>query len=134
MLDKNHYKDWTDVFTSDPRYEGKWEKGSKMIFLGTDENGETTGMVSRIKEYDPYNYVSIEYYGMIKNGEEITSGPEIEGWKGATETYTFREEDDGTTTVYIDVDSNQDYKEYMSETWPIALNKLKTICEEVKKV
>ena len=66
MLDDMKYSDWTSVFNPSSHYIGSWEKDSKILFLGTDSDGKTGGMVSRIKENIPDRFVSIEHYGVIK--------------------------------------------------------------------
>lgn len=128
MLDEKQYSEWTAAFNPGSSYKGSWEKGSKILFLGTDEKGETGGMVSRVKENIPNRFVSIEHLGIVQNDQEITSGPEVEGWAGALENYTFKEEG-GKTLLIVDMDTNQEFKDYFSDTWPKALDKLKKICE-----
>jgi len=128
MLDKEHYAAWTAVFNPTSHYSGSWEKGARILFLGEDEEGNSEGMVSRIKENLPGRFVSIEHLGMVRNGVEVTSGEEVEGWAGATENYTFAEEN-GKTLLSVDMDASQEHKAYFSETWPKALQKLKAICE-----
>lgn len=49
-------------------------------------------------------------------------------WAGGLENYTF-EENNGITTVTVDVDMTDDYVDYFNETSPKALNKLKSILE-----
>jgi len=128
MLDKKQYAIWTSEFNPESHFIGSWEKGSKIIFLGSDEDGNMGGMVSRIKENIPSKFISIEHLGLVQNGNEITSGPEIEGWAGALENYTFKAEN-GKTLVSVDVDVNPEFKSYFLKTFPKALKKLKTICE-----
>ena len=128
MLDANHYAAWTAVFSPTSRYIGSWEKGAKIQFLGEDKDGNLVGMVSRIKENIPNQFISIEHLGLVQNDKEITTGTEVEGWAGALENYTFQEVN-GNTLVLVDVDINQEYKTYFSETWPKALQKLKAVCE-----
>lgn len=128
MLDEKQYSEWTAAFNPGSRFEGSWEKGSKILFIGTDEKGETGGMVSRVKENIPNRFVSIEHLGIVKGDQEIASGPEVEGWAGALENYTFKEEG-GKTLLMVDMDTNQEFKDYFAETWPKALEKLKKICE-----
>lgn len=128
MLDEKHYKEWTAVFNPTSHYVGSWEKDSKILFIGCDANGETGGMVSRIKENIPQKFVSIEHLGMYQNGNEITTGKEVEGWAGALENYTFEKVDDNTR-LSIDMDTNEEFKAMFSELWPKGLNKLKSICE-----
>ena len=128
MLDEKHFSTWTAAFNPGSHYQGSWEKGSKILFLGPDQQGNMGGMVSRIVENVPYKFVSIEHLGLVENGREVTSGKAIEGWAGALENYTFQE-NNGKTLLAIDMDSNQEFNSYFSETWPKALDKLKAICE-----
>jgi uncharacterized protein YndB with AHSA1/START domain len=128
MLDKDNWEKWTSVFSAGSRYEGSWERGSKILFLGEGKDGETGGMVSRIKENIPNKFISIEHVGIYQDGKEITSGDDVLTWAGALENYTF-EEKGGKTRLFVDTDSNKEFKEYFSETWPKALEELKQICE-----
>lgn len=129
MIDEKLYREWTAEFNPTSHFVGSWEKGAKIVFNGCDQDGNEGGMIGRIKENIPNQFLSIEYLGIIQNGQEITSGPDIEGWAGGTENYTFTE-NNGSTLVGVDLDSNQEFMSYFIETWPKALNKLKAICEE----
>ena len=129
MLDEEPYKEWTAVFNPGSHFKGSWEKGSKILFLGPDEKtGEMGGMVARVKENIPNQFVSLQHLGLVLKGEEITEGPEVEGWAGAQENYTFREEN-GKTLLLVDMDTNEGFADFFKETWPKALEKLKDICE-----
>ncbi len=128
MFNETTYKEWTAVFNPTSSFKGSWKKGEKMLFLGTDENGNQGGMVSRIKEFIPNQFVSIEHIGILKGDKEITSGEEVESRAGILENYTFSKTN-GKTLLVVEMDSNEDFKDYFSETWPKALNKLKEICE-----
>lgn len=128
MLADETYRAWTALFNPSSFYRGSWEKGSKILFIGTGEDGAEGGMVSRIRENIPSKFVSIEHLGMVQNGEEITTGPEIEAWAGALENYAFAE-NNGGTLLTVAMDSNEAYKSYFEETWPKALAKLKELCE-----
>ncbi len=129
LSDKSTYEQWTALFNPTSTYEGSWEKGQKMLFVGVDENGEKGGMVSRIADHVPNQFVSIQHYGLVKGSEEITTGPEVEKWANGLENYTF-EESNGVTTVTIDLDTADEFEDYMNEFYPQALNKLKEICEQ----
>ncbi len=128
MLNAQSYEAWTSIFNEGSHYKGSWEKGSKILFLGPDQHGNMGGMVSRIKENIPNKFVSIEHLGLLQNGQEITTGQAVESWAGALENYTFQE-NNGSTLLSIDTDTNQEYKEMFSEIWPKALDKLKELCE-----
>ena len=126
---KSTYEQWTSLFNPTSTYEGSWEKGNKMLFIGVDEKGEKGGMVSKIVENIPNRFVSIQHYGLLKADKEITDGSEVEKWANGFENYTF-EEDNGTTTVTVDLDTAEDFSDYMNLTYPKALDKLKEICEK----
>lgn len=128
ISNKQTYEQWTAAFNPTSTYEGTWEKGSKMLFIGVDENGEKGGMVSEINDNVLNQFVSIRHYGLVKANVEITSGPEVEKWANGLENYTFQEEN-GITTVTVDLDFSDDFVDYMNETYPKALDRLKEICE-----
>jgi hypothetical protein len=125
---KSTYDEWTSLFSPTSTYEGNWKTGSKMLFVSLDEKGDHAGMVSKILENRENKFVSIQHNGMLKSGEEITEGPDVEEWSGGLENYTF-EEENGMTIVSIELDAAEEYKEYMDKLYPNALLKLKEICE-----
>ena len=126
---KSTYDQWTSLFNPTSTYEGSWGKGNKILFIGVDEKGEKGGMVSKIAENIPNRFVSIHHYGLLKADKEITEGPEVEKWANGFENYTF-EENNGTTTVTVDLDTTEDFVGYMKQTYPKALDKLKELCEK----
>jgi uncharacterized protein YndB with AHSA1/START domain len=128
MLGEKTYEAWTAVFNPTSRYEGTWEKGTKILFLGSDEKGNEGGMVSRIRDNVPNKFISIEHIGVLENGKERTTGADVEQWAGALENYTFIDKQ-GKTVVHVDLDINDQYKDYFEDLWPRALKKLKELCE-----
>jgi len=129
LEDKSTYEAWTAEFNPTSTYEGSWEKGSKILFIGTGEDGEKGGMIAEIAENIPNRFVSIRHYGILKGNTEITSGEEVEKWAGGEENYSF-EEQNGITTVTVEVDVIEDYLDYFHSTYPKALQKLKEIVEK----
>ncbi len=129
MLDQEHYKEWTSIFNPNSRFEGTWQKDSDIRFIGEDEDGSLHGMISRIREHMPGQFVSIEHRGLIVNGKAVLCGPEAELWAGALENYTFTRKDD-KTLVSVSLDTPDAYATFFSESWPKALEKLKQICEK----
>ncbi len=129
ISNKSTYEQWTALFNPTSTYEGSWNKGSKMLFVGTDEKGEKGGMVSEIIDNILNQFISIRHYGLVKANVEITEGPEVEKWANGFENYTFLE-NNGTTTVTVDLDLTEDFLDYFNETYPKALDKLKEICEK----
>lgn len=128
MLGDKTYRAWTAEFNPTSHYRGSFTKGSKILFVGVDKDGKEGGMVSVIKDNVPNKFISIEHRGMLSEGKEITSGPEIDSWAGSLENYTFLEVKEGTS-LSVTLDSNAEFKDYFTEAWPRALKKLKQICE-----
>jgi len=128
MLDEKGYSEWTSVFTPTSRFIGTWEKGSKILFLGVDENGKTGGLVSQIRENIPNSYVGIDHIGVLHGDQEITSGPEVEKWCGVSENYTFTD-NNGSTLLTVEVGINDEFENFMLDTYPKSLQILKSICE-----
>lgn len=129
LISSETYSEWTSVFNPTSCFSGSWKKGSKILFLGTDKEGKTGGMVSRIRENIPGKFLSIEHLGVVHKGIEITNGPEAKDWAGSLENYTFSSYND-KTKLAVDIDSNDQFKSYFEKTWPKALEKLKSICEK----
>jgi uncharacterized protein YndB with AHSA1/START domain len=129
MLADQSYRDWTSVFSPGSYYKGDWTKGSKILFLGPGPDGKEGGMVARIAENIKDKYISIEHLGLYNDGQEITSGPVAESFAGATENYTFVD-NEGKTLVKVDMESGGEYKEMFEGIWPKALLRLKEICEQ----
>jgi uncharacterized protein YndB with AHSA1/START domain len=128
MIDEKLYQEWTSEFSPGSHFIGSWDKGSKVLFLGPDKDGNQSGMVSFIKENIPNKFISIEHIGFVENGKEITSGPAVEDWAGAMENYTFFSEGE-STLLEVDMDTNKEFKQMFDNSWPAALKKLKDICE-----
>lgn len=126
---KATYEAWTAEFNPTSTFEGSWEKGSKILFIGTGKDGEKGGMIAEIAENIPNKFVSIRHYGLLKGDTEITSGKEVEKWAGELENYWF-EEHNGITSVTVEVGVSDEYMDYFQTTYPKALQKLKEISEK----
>ncbi len=129
LSNKTTYEQWTAMFNPTSTYKGSWEQGSKMLFIGVDENGKQGGMVSEIEVLEPAVFVSIRHYGILDGDVELTSGEMVEQWAGSHENYLFREEQ-GITTVTVEMDIVETYLDYFNSTYPSALNKLKEVAEQ----
>ena len=130
MIDDKTYRLWTEAFSPGSYYKGDWNKGSKILFLGPGEHGES-GMLSRIKENRKHEFLSIEHLGMVQNGNEDTSSEEAKAWAGALENYTFAEKN-GVTELLIDLTGNiaDEFAAMFNDMWPQALKKLKELSEK----
>lgn len=128
LKDKNTYNQWTAAFNPTSTYEGTWEKGSKIYFLGVGEDGKKGGMVSQIEENQPAKFVSIRHNGFLDGDTEITTGEHVEKWAGSHENYSYQE-NNGVTTVTVEVDTPEEYMDHFNGAFPSALEKLKEISE-----
>ncbi|MBW0433698.1 hypothetical protein DLM76_09765 [Leptospira yasudae] len=129
MLEDKTYRIWTEAFHAGSYYEGSWDKGSIIRFLGPDENGGLGGMYSRIKENIAHQFISIEHLGMISNGVVDTESEEVKKWTPAFENYTFKEQGPGKTELIVEMQVAEEYKPMFEDMWPKALKALKDLCE-----
>jgi uncharacterized protein YndB with AHSA1/START domain len=127
LLGEKTYPIWAAVFAEGSLAETDWKKGSKAIF----SNGKGKGIVSRIVENVPNEYLSIEHLGMYDNGKEDLDSPEVKKWAGAKENYTLNDLG-GKTELVIDMDMGDDENmiAYFESTWPKALDKVKELAEK----
>jgi hypothetical protein len=109
MIGEDTYPLWADVFMPGSHFVGDWNEGSKIVFLAPDKSGDLSGMLSRIKENKLYEFISIEYIGMVQEGKEDTSSEEAKEWAGSLENYTLKEKD-GNTEIIVDLTSDMDIK------------------------
>ena len=129
MLEDKTYRQWTEAFSQGSHFVGSWNKGSKILFLGPNEQGIMGGMVSRIKENRLHEYISIEHLGMVQDGKEDTTSDAVKQWAGSLENYSFKDIN-GKTELLVDMDINDDYKDMFNDMWPKALQKLKELSEK----
>ncbi|HOY11678.1 MAG TPA: hypothetical protein PLY70_01005 [Saprospiraceae bacterium] len=129
LTDKSTYEAWTAEFNPTSTFDGSWDLGSKIKFVGVDENGNKAGMLGRIVAHEPAKFVSIQHYGLVEGEQEITEGPQVESWAGGHENYTF-ESDGQQTTITAEIDVTPEHLDYFDKTYPAALQKLKEIIEE----
>jgi hypothetical protein len=129
MLADDTYREWTSAFHPGSYYKGDWSEGSKILFLGPgDDGGGEGGMVSRIRENRPHEFISVEHLGIVHNGVEDTESDAAKAWAPAYENYTFADSNGGTElTIEMDIQSEQ--KENFEKLWADALSRLKTIAE-----
>jgi len=121
LLGVTTYPIWTAVFAAGSTVETDWKKGSKAYF----SDGKGHGMVSRIEENIPNQFISIKHLGEFKDGIEDLN----KDWGEAFENYTL-ETVEGKTLLRIDLQISKDWVDYMEKTWPAALEKVAELAEE----
>lgn len=118
------YRQWTSPFAEGSHFQGKWDSGAKILFLGP--NGD--GMVSEIAECRVNEFISIRHLGFIANGVEDTVSEAVRAWAPAFENYKFLSTKEGTNMI-VDQDVSAEWEEYISQAWPKALDILKMLSE-----
>lgn len=130
MLEDATYREWTNAFNPGSFFEGSWEKGSEIRFLGPDPStGKTGGMYSRIHDIRPNEFVSIEHLGFIQDGKIDTTSDMVKKWAPSFENYTFNEKD-GVTEVLVEMDVAEEMVDDFQDLWPKALQDLKALAEK----
>ncbi|MBP9760386.1 MAG: SRPBCC domain-containing protein [Candidatus Pacebacteria bacterium] len=130
MLKKDTYQEWTVPFHEGSTYDGNWEEGSEMKFMGPSEDGSVSGMYAVIATNRLHEFISIKHLGEFKNDEK-TPWPDVEGQEGY-ENYTFKDVDGGTE-VLVELTVPAEWKSMFEDMWPKALAKLKEIAENSTK-
>lgn len=121
------YPDWTSAFCEGSHAVTDWQKGSKVLFL----DGKGSGMVSRVAENRPNEYMSFEHLGEVKNGVEDTESEQVKTWAGAHENYTLKTVNN-QTELLVEMDSGnipEEFKSFFLKTWPQAIDKIKALAE-----
>ena len=124
LWDDRSYREWASVF-----FEGSyalahnWNEGSKVHFLAPDQNG----IYSIIEKHIPNNIIQFKHLGNVVKGDEQPINEESKKWSGATETYMLTEGKD-TNTLKVEIDVMDEHLEFMANTFPIALKKIKLNC------
>lgn len=124
------YPLWTVAFGEGSRVETDWKKGSKALFLGSSNSG----MVSKIDDNVPNEYMSIEHLGMITNGIEDFDSKEVKRWAGAKENYTLTDLGGKTNLhIFMEMEESEENKqmiEMFAGMWPKALAIVKELAEK----
>lgn len=123
------YRIWASEFHPGSFFEGGWNEGDTIHFLGPDEEGNVTGMASEIaKSYYP-EHISIRHKGIVSNGQEDTTSDEAKNWSDFYENYTLQKVDEQATIFIVDIETSEEWAHMFEEMWPKALQKLKGLCE-----
>ena len=130
LLGEKTYPIWTSAFSEGSNVKTDWQKGSKAIFIDSNNRG----MVSRIVDNVPNEYLSIEHLGMYDNGVEDYESEHVKSWAGAKENYTLSELNGKTNLhIFMEMDESEKNKQMIdmfAEMWPKALDIVKELSEK----
>ncbi len=124
LWDDATYTQWTSVFCEGSKAITDWNEGSKVLFL----DGKGSGMVSKIEAKRPNEFMSFKHLGEVKDNVEDTTSDKVKSWAGALENYSLNETD-GVTTLKVDMDIVEEFKDFMLKTFPGGLQKVKELSE-----
>ncbi|MDY0744756.1 SRPBCC domain-containing protein [Paucibacter sp. R3-3] len=124
MLAPDSYRQWTEPFAPGCYYKGSWQHGETIRFLAPGGDG----MVARIAENKLHETISIQHLGMVTNGIDDTTSNAVKAWAPVYENYRFLDHAGGTE-LQVDCDTLPHYDDFMQKTWPLALERLKALCE-----
>lgn len=129
IINDNKYRIWTAAFDPSSHFVGGWQLGDKIKFLGSDDQGHQLGMAAEIAASDHLNFISIRILGLVDGDTVDYDSEEARQWAPAYENYHFEPVTDRVMRFSVDVDTNEEYFDRMSEDWSQALQKLKEVCE-----
>ena len=113
------YGQWTGAFIEGSHFKGGWNTGDAMEFLAPSGDG----MFAMIEEARPPEALTVKLLGDILKGEKQAAA-----WAPAHERYRFTEEGE-STRVAVNAETAPDFEAYMRKTWPLALARLRELCE-----
>ena len=123
LWEKENYKKWTSAFIEGSYYKtDSFSEGNKIHLLAP--NGE--GMFSLLEKIEEPNFLVFKHLGELKNFEEqVNVNP---NWTNAIESYRLLSAENGTL-LKVEVDTLEEYVDFMNKLFPIALQKLKVLAE-----
>jgi hypothetical protein len=124
MLDLDTYREWTGSFHEGSTYEGGWNAGDDIRFVGPNDNGTVNGLFGTIVANRLYEFVSVRYLGEIENSVENREGPAV----GMHESYSFSETD-GVTTLVVEIELPDEWADDMRSMWSEAMVTIKRLAE-----
>ena len=124
LLDDATYRQWTSVFHPGSYAETDWQQGSKALF----KTPEGDGLVSKIILNKPFEIISIEHMGILKDGKEDVDSEAVSAWQGFKETYRLTP-NGNKTDLTIEQDILKEQAEWFADTWQKALLKVKELAE-----
>jgi len=128
MIHPNLLLDWLRVFSVDSSYSGDWDKGGYITFTTINENGILCGLKCVVEENNLNELIVLQPIELMEGEEFFTSPEKLNDLEKTSEKYIFEETEDGAR-LRIEAVVIEEQEEYFLETWPIALSKIKTMCE-----
>ena len=125
MFDPLAYRDWTRAFCEGSYFEGHWEAGRRLRFLGP----QGFGMEAVVEESLKHEKLSLRLVGEIKDGRPVADSPLARD--PALERYVFSATPTGTHLAIHLQSWDDGFTDFLTDSWPKALQRLKDLSESI---
>jgi len=125
LWNEKTYSQWTHFFSPGSVMKTDWKVGGKTYF--TEASGQN-GMVSTIERIAEPKHLIFKHLGELHNGVEDVDSEKVKAWKGSLEAY-YLEENNGKTTLKVEVDVDNSYKDMMDEGFKKGLEIIRNLSE-----
>ena len=85
-------------------------------------------MFSKIDTLKPNEFMSFTHLGIMKEGVPQPEDETSKSWSGSKEMYTLKSSGNGTD-LEVELDSTDEFADYFTNTFPNALEKVKSLAE-----
>lgn len=125
LWNEKTYSQWTYYFSPDSNLVTDWQVGGKTYFT---DSSKKNGMVSTIERIEEPKHLIFKHLGEMVNGVEDVDSEKVKAWNGSLEAY-YLEENNGKTTLKVEVDSNDEFKEMFDNGFKKGLEVIKNLSE-----
>jgi len=125
LWNEKTYSQWTYYFSPDSNMVTDWEVGGKTYFT---DSSKKNGMVSTIERIEEPKHLIFKHLGELHNGVEDVDSEKVKAWNGSLEAY-YLDENNGKTTLKVEVDSNNEFKEMFDNGFKKGLEVIKNLSE-----
>ena len=125
LWEPENYAIWTAPFCEGSYYKGELKQSGRIHFLAPDG----TGMYSNVLFINAPKNVIFQHIGELKDFKEQPLDDATKLWTGSFETYKLEEIGPGTTKLTAEMDCTKEHIRYMSEKFPLGLQKVKELAE-----
>lgn len=125
IIGSETYDQWVKAFSPNSTYKGEWKQGAEMLFWDPDMGGTT----ALLEVFKPHDLIVAHHINTVtKDGIAETTGEMTEKWIGTRETYRLSEQD-GLTTLSVEMRTDAAFEEMFDKCWPQALENIKKLSE-----
>lgn len=122
LWDDKAFRDWGNIIDEGQYMVGEVKEGNEVQFISASGYGVT----SLIEKLDLHKFVQFRQMADTKDSGEQQREKE---WTGGTETYALAE-NDGVTTLTVEIDVPNGLEEIFKDRFPKALERIKVLAEK----